>query len=344
MGSDPIGFNPSPASVSPTKTGRAASGSESPKPQGTTNLPTDGLTLSAAPGPSSSLEDLVAKAKEAMVQGVLKDGPKGTVGEAVEYWDDVSKQGGLTGAIGTGLKGLLELSGLPALERSAAELGARVGVGDSKMAIAKASGMVLFDSAIVIGNSLLVGKALGSLAKAAGVVTAEAEAAPTILRHYMSAESLERKMQRGTIYAATAGSSGLDKVYFLAEQGSNQGMNFLRRFNIGYLNPGQTAKAIEIDLAKLPPELAAKFQLEMTKGTLNLERFVTHQGTLHLKDLQGAMRVVDAQAMPITAEQVLTPVGAVSELLASAQDAGRGVQQAADAALTLDYPFPNRES
>lgn len=237
--------------------------------------------------------------KEQLVQQVLSDGPKGTVGEAQAYWDRMSQQGGVKGAVGTAMSTLLEVSGLPAVERSAAELGARVGVGDSAGNIAKAGGKLAFDSAMVMLNGLAAGKAIAS---AAGLTKA-VQVAPTVVRHYTSADKAAKIMQSGEIWASGAGNAGVNKVYLLAEEGGSRGMNMLRRFNIGYGNAGKTAKAIEIDLTKLPPEVAAKFVQSAASGPLGLEQFVTHAGKLDFNSFRHAVRVLDTEAMAVTMQQ-----------------------------------------
>lgn len=259
--------------------------------------------------------------KEQLVQEVLRDGPKGTVGEAQAYWDRMAQQGGVKGAVGTAMSTLLEVSGLPSVERSAAELGARVGVGDSKTNIAKAGGKLAFDSAMVMLNGVAAGKALVS---AAGLTKA-VQVAPTVVRHYTNAENAAKIMKSGEIWASGAGNAGVNKVYLLAEEGGSRGMNMLRRFNIGYGNAGKTAKAIEIDLTKLSPEVAAKFVQSAASGPLGLEQFVTHAGKLDFNSFRHAVRVLDTEAMAITLQQAARAGESLGKVTAGAVAFDRAV-------------------
>ncbi|MBL8923538.1 MAG: hypothetical protein JNJ54_32085 [Myxococcaceae bacterium] len=238
--------------------------------------------------------------KEQIVQEVLKDGPKGTVGQAVDYWKQVGQQGGAKGVAGKVMGGLLEFSGLPAVERSAAELGARVGVDDSKANIAKAGGKLAFNAGVVVLNGLAAGKAVTSVLGLGGKA---ANLSASVVRHYTSADTAQKIMQSGEIWASKVGNAGVDKVYLLAEQGSG-GMNFLRRLNIGYGSAAKTAKAIEINLTKLPPEVAAKFVESAASGPLALEKFVTHAGSLNFNAFRDAVRVLDTNTMRVTMEQL----------------------------------------
>lgn len=262
---------------------------------------------------------------EQIVQEVMRDRPKGLVGDAVEYWDKVGQQGGLKGAAGKVMSGLLEFSGLPAVERDAAELGARVGAGDSKKNILKTGGKLAFDSGVVLMNGMAGGKAVTGLV---GATRASEAALPTIVRHYTSVEKAAEIMKSGEIWATKAGNAGLNKVYMLAEDGSNQGMNFLRRLNVGYAKTAETAKAIEIDLSKLPPDVVANFQREAAKGPLSLEHFMTHQGSFKFNQFRDAVKLVDAQGMATTLEQLKNTGASMAKVGTLGQDVSNASQAA----------------
>lgn len=303
--------------------------------------PTDRLSLNAAPEtPEAPLSDVVRRAREAQeaqareqrIQEVLAESPSGIIGDSIKYWEDLAQGGGAQAAIGKTFVGLLEFSGLASLERSAAELGARVGADDSTANIAKAGGKLALDAGIVALNAVAAGKAVTSAARAAGAVLGlgetAAQALPTVVRHYTSAAAAESIMKDGMLVASKAGSSGFNKVYLLAEEGSNVGMNALRRLNIGHAGSARTAAAIEINLAKLPPEALAQFQRESARGLLGLENFVTHLGNLDLKAMGDAVRLVDAGQMAVTAEQLLKSGASllgVGSAVTSANRAAQGV-------------------
>lgn len=261
--------------------------------------------------------------KEAMVLDVMKDGPKGVVQESLDFWNSLGESDGAKGVVGKAMAGLLEFSGLPAVERSAGELGARVGVGDSAGNIAKSAGKLAFHSGVVALNGLAAGKALTSLAKGSAVA---AEAVPQVIRHYTSAEKAAKIMQSGEIWASKAGNAGVNKVYLLAEGGASKGMNALRRLNIGYGRSKETAKAIEINLSKLPPEVAKRFQKELASGPLNLERFITHKGNLDFNDFRSAVRVLDTEQLAVTMQQLGKAGASLAKAGALTQDARQGVQ------------------
>lgn len=278
----------------------------------------DRLNVSASPAPSApELSDVArrareaqaAQAREARIQEVLREAPPGIIGESINFWNDFAKEGGAKWAVGKAFVGLLEFSGLASVERSAGELGARVGADDSAWNITKSAGKLAFDSGIVILNGLAAGKAVASGVKAVGAAFGAGETAaralPQVVRHYTSAAAAESIMKDGVLYASKAGSSGFNKIYFLAEEGANAGMNFLRRLNIGHLGSGRTAAAIEVNLSKLPPAMLSQFERAAANGIMGLEKFVTHSGSLNLKALGDAVRVVDAGQMAVTAEQLL---------------------------------------
>lgn len=264
---------------------------------------------------------------EDMVQETLKDGPKGVVGEALDFWNDLGKSEGVKGVVGKAMAGLLEFSGLPDVERSAAELGARVGAGDSAGNIAKTGGKLAFHSGIVMLNGFAGGKAVTGLMAGKNA----AAALPTVVRHYTNAETAAKIMQSGEIWASKAGNAGFNKVYLLAEEGANKGMNFLRRLNIGYGEAGKTAKAIEIDLTKLPPEVVKNFQRELASGPLNLEKFMTHQGNFNFNQFRDAVKVVDTQQMAVTMDQLAKTGAAVAKVGVATHDLKQGVQGALNA-------------
>lgn len=264
--------------------------------------PRAGAKPSAQPAPAIAADE-ARFSKEAIVRDAMASA-QGPVGRAVTYWRAQSHAGGWRGVAGKVMGGLLTFSGLPQVERAAGELGARVGVGDSKRNIAKSAGALLFDSGLVLLNALGAGKVLTGAAR--GVEAA----APTVLRHYTSAEAAQKILDSGVIFASKAGSSGLDKVYLLAERG-HKGMSWLRRLNIGRTG-AQTARAVEIDLSKLPPSLAASFRVEATRGPLGLEHFVTHAGQLDLAALRGAVKVVDTEVLKPSWEEWLKAGGRLS--------------------------------
>jgi hypothetical protein len=267
-----------------------------------------------------------APTREQLVQEVLADGPKGVVGEAVAYWDAQGAKGGLAGGVGKVMSGLLEVSGLPAVERSAGELGARVGVGDSKANIALAGGKLALDSAVVLANGLTAGRASMAVA---GVRTAGEAVASTVVRHYTSAATAEKIMQSGEIWASKVGNAGLNKVYLLAEDGAGKsGMNLLRRLNVGYADGAKVAKAIEFDLSKLPADVAQKFVQSAASGPLGLEKFITHSGSLNFEAFRGAVRVLDAEGMKVTMGQLGKAGASLGKMAAALVDTDRGAKAA----------------
>ncbi|MBI2374024.1 MAG: hypothetical protein HYV07_08500 [Deltaproteobacteria bacterium] len=262
------------------------------------------------PGAGSALPRPAATGptKEELVQQVMREAPPTMISNAVDFWDAQSKEGGISGAIGHVMGGLLSFSGLPQLEQSAGELGARVGVGDSNANIARAAGRVAFDGAIVGLNAATGAGALAKLGRAGAPVAAN------VVRHYTTAAKAAKIMQSGEIWASRVGNAGVDKVYLLAEQGSKGGMNLLRRLNIGYGNAGQTAKAIEIDLSRVPPEVRARIMESAARGPLNLESFVTHTGNLNFSGFRDAVRVLDTEQLAVTMGQLGQAGGALARL------------------------------
>lgn len=258
------------------------------------------MTVGRVNSPRVAPPTSTQQTKEAQIQEVLEDGPKGLVGEAKDYWDDMAEKPGVAGVVGTAMSGLLSLSGLAEVEKSAAELGARVGAGDSAGNIAKAGGKLGLNAALA-GTNLAMGAGAVRSAVTKGAATA---VGGSVVRHYTSAATAEKIMQSGEIWASKAGNAGLDKVYLLAEQGGNSGMNLLRRLNIGYGKSGQTAKAIEIDLTKVPADVRARITESAAKGPLGLENFVTHQGKLDFNEFRGAVRVLDTEQMAVTMGQL----------------------------------------
>lgn len=258
--------------------------------------------------------------KEAQIQEVLKDGPKGVVGQAADYWDDMAAKPGAAGVLGATMSGLLSISGLKEVEKSAAELGARVGSDDSAGNIAKAGGKLALDSALVAMNGVSGAGALRSMA-AKGVTKGAGEVTANVVRHYTSAADAAKIMSSGEIWASKAGNAGLDKVYLLAEESGKGGMNLLRRLNIGYADGAKTAKAIEIDLSKVPPEVRARITQAAAKGPLGLENFVTHAGKLDFNEFRGAVRVLDTEKMAVTMDQLAKAGGQVAKFGTAVADA-----------------------
>lgn len=245
--------------------------------------------------------------REAIVQEALKDGPKGMVGEAVDYWREQRKQEGVMGYVAAGMEGLLELSGLPAVERSAQELGARVGAGAD--GVGWTATKLTFNCGMVLLNGLAAGKAVSSGAKALGLGAAGANAGkaalPGVVRHYTSAKAVAAIQESGVLLASKTGLAGGNKIYMVGEKTAEGGLNVFRRLNFGHAGRSSTAKAIEIDLSKLPPAMRERFTVEAQKGFLNLEHFITHTGQLKLADLGPAVRIVDAAEVAVTMEQAL---------------------------------------
>jgi hypothetical protein len=251
----------------------------------------------------------------------------GVVGSAKQYWHDMRKDAGAAGYLGATMETLLEFSGLPAVERSSAELGTRVGMGDTKTHIAKAGGKLAFDSGMVLLNGLAAGGALASAGKAAKTL-AVGEAAldtvattATIVRHYTSAETAIKIMQSGEIWATKTGMAGGDKVYLLAENAGSRGMNFLRQLNIGV---AKTGTAVEFDMSKVPAEVAQRFRVEGFRGFFNQENFVTHGGKLDFRAFQDAVKVVTVEKLPLTFDQILKAGGSLTSVGVGAEDVGRG--------------------
>lgn len=265
---------------------------------------------------------------EAQIQDLMKSAPKGIVGEAVDFWHELGQEGGVKGAVGKTMEGLLEFSGLPSVERSAGELGARVGAGDSNANIAKAGAKLAFHSGVVLLNGIGAGKAVTSALSGGSKLATAAEGGTQILRHYTSAEKAAQIMKSGEIWASKAGNAGINKVYLLAEEGGNAGMHLLRRFNIGYSRGAETAKAVEINLAKLPPEVAAAFKRELAKGPLALEQFITHSGNFNFNAFREAVTLVDTQKMAVTMEQVVKAGGSLLKAGALVEDFKQGVNGA----------------
>lgn len=150
----------------------------------------------------------------------------------------------------------------------------------------------------------------------------------TVVRHYTSAETAQKIMQSGEIWASKVGNAGVDKVYLLAEQGGG-GMNFLRRLNIGYAGAAKTAKAVEINLTKLPPEVAAKFVKSAASGPLALEQFVTHAGNFNFSAFKDAVRVLDTNAMQVTLGQLAKAGASLGKVGAATVSANRAAGNAA---------------
>lgn len=336
------GNQPLPRGTAPTKAKEAAPPPPPPPPEAPKAAP-DGKAISkrtkTAPLPKVDMEGiqvpkgpvpLPARDIEADVQELIKDADQeGLLGEALAYWRNERKKDGAAGYVGAAMETLLEFSGLPAVQRSSAELGARVGLGDSDLNIAKAGGKLAFDSGMVVLNGVAAAGALGSAGKAAkGVLAGEAalETAATtarVVRHYTTAESAAKIMQSGEIWASAKGVLGRDKVYLLAENAGERGMNFLRKANIGV---PPTGVAIEIDLAKLPVEVAAKFRTEGFRGFLNQENFITHAGKFDFKDFRDAVKMVPTEKLATTFDQVLKAGGTLADGAAAIVDANRGAQ------------------
>lgn len=321
---------PPPPPPPPEAPKTAADGKAMSKKAKTAPLPkvdVEGIQVPKAPVP------LPKRDIEAEVQELVKDAENdGILGEALEFWRNERKKDGAAGYVGAAMETLLEFSGLPAVQRSSAELGARVGAGDSNLNIAKAGGKLAFDSGMVILNGVAAAGALGSAGKAAkGILAGEAalEAAATtarVVRHYTTAETALKIMDSGEIWASAKGMAGNDKVYLLAEKAGERGMNFLRQANIGV---AKTGVAIEIDLAKLPAEVAAKFRTEGFRGFLNQENFITHAGKFDFTAFRDAVKMVPTEKLATTFDQVLKAGGTLADGAAALVDFNRGVQTVA---------------
>lgn len=283
-------------------------------------------------GPHVDIEsvDLGGKTMDQKVAEITRDtASDSVVGSAVQYWHDMRKQDGVAGYVGAGMETLLEFSGLPAVDRSSAELGARVGLGDTNAHIAKAAGKLAFDSGMVLLNGMAAGGALASAGKAVKAVAAGEAVADTaattanVVRHYTSAENALKIMKSGEIWASKTGLAGGDKVYLLAENAGPRGMNFLRQLNIGV---SDASKAVEIDLAKLPPDVVASFQKEGFRGLMNGENFVTHAGKFDFNAFRDAVKVVDSEHLATTFQQVVNAGGRLVSVGESAVNVRRGAQ------------------
>lgn len=304
---------------------------------------TDRLTLGTGkvePKPAANTPEQVALAAdreakraawvEQQVTELVNDhADEGVAGNAKAFWHDMRKKDGAAGYLGAAMETLLDFSGLPALEKSSAELGARVGLGDSNMNIAKASGKVAFDAGMVALNGLAAGKAVvavgrGARAVVAGGAAVEAVATSArVVRHYTTAADAAKIMQSGEIWATAKGMAGNDKVYLLAENVGSRGMNFLRQANIGV---AKTGVAIEIDLAKLPVEVAQRFRTEGFRGFLNQENFITHAGKFDFKAFRDAVSMVPTEKLAVTFEQVLNAGGKLANTGVALGDVDRGVK------------------
>lgn len=303
LGKAAPGTSPLPKAPSPKP--EVASGGASATPAPTPSRD----RLQTGPLPPKAADPLLAYRSdpEAIVQEALRDGPKGMVGEAVDYWREKRQDDGVMGYVAAGMEGLLELSGLPAVERSAQELGARVGAGADGQVWAATK--LTFNCGMVLLNGLVAGKAVTSGAKALGVGAAAANAGkaalPGIVRHYTSAKAVAAIESSGVLFASKTGLAGGNKIYMVGEKTAEGGLNVFRRLNFGHAGRSSTAKAIEIDLSKLPPAMRERFTVEAQKGFLNLEHFITHTGQLKLAELGPAVRIVDAAEVAVTMEQAL---------------------------------------
>lgn len=101
--------------------------------------------------------------KQQLIRQVLAEPRDSALGRAIATCNAMRLKPGFVGFAGAAAGTMIVLSGLPAVERSAAELGARMGLGDTPARIALAAARLALYAAVIIGMGLLVTSGLVAL-------------------------------------------------------------------------------------------------------------------------------------------------------------------------------------